>query len=113
MSAPRQKRQPVTWSVVRGGLEPSNGDTTATSPSCTRCGRATADMIVNASLSVAGRDGRRRFAPPMPLCDTCRRDVLSKRAWLPTWCAECQSWRPFGHEHIADLATSGASAVAV
>jgi hypothetical protein len=81
---------------MRGRLDQSPLDAMM---GCANCGRATADVVIGESLSVVARDGGRRLAPPIPLCERCRRDVIYKRGWLPTWCAPCQRWQAFGHDH--------------
>jgi hypothetical protein len=103
MNRQRSRRQP-TWSVIHGSSDLRPGQVTVTDASCANCGHPTNDAILGTSMSVTQRDGGRRFAPPMPLCAICRRDVLHKHGWLPTWCADCQQWRPFGHEHRDVLA---------
>jgi len=95
----RRRRPPVAWSVVRNTDELS----LANAPACANCGRPTADIVTGDSLSVPACDGGRRLAPPMSLCETCRRDVIYRRGWTPTWCTACQRWRPFGHDHLAAI----------
>jgi hypothetical protein len=99
MSRPRTRRGQPTWSVIHGSSDPSPGQLAVTEARCANCERPTDDTVLGTSMSVAQRDGGRRLAPPMPLCAICRRDVLQKHGWLPTWCASCQQWQPFGHEH--------------
>jgi hypothetical protein len=84
--------------VVRG---PSGPSSLEAAPHCAACGRCTEDTVILDAFSVAARGGGRRLAPPMPLCETCRRNVIAKRGFLPTWCAACEDWRPFGHDHDA------------
>ena len=107
MSRRRSHREQPAWSVLHGSSDPRPGQVTAAS--CASCGRPTDDAVLGKSMSVAQRDGGRRFAPPIPLCAICRRDVLQRHGWLPTWCADCQRWRPFGHEHrdVVDVAKAG------
>jgi hypothetical protein len=88
-----RRRHPSSASFV------VRGEVAAETTPCANCGRRTADAVLSASLSVVGPAGGRRFAPPIPLCDRCRRDVIYERVWLPTWCAACQQWRPFSHHH--------------
>ena len=106
MSRQPTRREQPPWSVIHGSSDPRPGQ--VTDSSCASCGRPTDDAVLGTSMSVTQRDGGRRFAPPMPLCAVCRRDVLQKHGWLPTWCAGCQRWRPFGHEHrdVLDGATA-------
>jgi len=95
-----RRRPPVSWSVVRTRSDESSLDD---APGCANCGRPTTDIVTGESLSVPARDGGRRLAPPMPLCEACRRDVIYRRGWTPTWCTACQGWRPFGHDHLASV----------
>jgi hypothetical protein len=107
MSRQRTGRPQPTWSVIHGSSYPRPGQ--VTDASCANCGRPTDDTVLGTSMSVTQRDGGRRLAPPMPLCAICRGDVLHRHGWLPTWCAGCQRWRPFGHQHRDALAVAPAA----
>ena len=81
--------------MARGQLDELPDD----AATCCACGRTTADIVIGESFSVVARHGGRQLAPPIPLCENCRRDVIYKRGWLPTWCTECEGWRTLGHDH--------------
>src|SRR3954451_7987586 len=102
-------RHLASWTTVRGQSDLSSFETTAC---CANCGRPTADTVIGESLSVVALDLGRRLAPPVPLCETCRRDVIYQRGWLPVWCTACQDWRPFGHDHTLFIEPSRAVFVA-
>ena len=95
MSARGRGHGTPSWTVVRGDPDESSPEAMR---ACANCGRLTADIVLGESLSVLARDGGRRLAPPVPLCENCRRDVIYKAGWLPTWSAANQEWRPFGHD---------------
>jgi hypothetical protein len=76
---------------------PADSATAQTSGVCANCGAATDIVMPALSLSVHDRDGGYRFAPPLWLCETCKRNITYRRVWRPAWCASCQAWKPFGH----------------
>jgi hypothetical protein len=82
-------------SVLRGSMMRFEDGPVA----CAVCGIDTIERVFASTLSVERADGRRRVAPLIPICASCRSAIAHRDVFSPSWCPSCGAWRPFGHRH--------------